>query len=346
MELSEADARLSELSGLGRYLPNPHLLIAPYIKREAVASSRIEGTQADLSDLLLDELAPERTSSGADVLEVRNYVAALELGINLLNELPLAGRLIRRLHAVLLTDARGDEKLPGEFRRSQNWIRGSSPADAHYVPPPPERLADCLSDWERFVNRRDVMPTLVQCAITHQVFESIHPFLDGNGRIGRLFITLFLIERGRLTQPLLYLSSFIERTKDAYYEALHRVRTHGDWHGWIRYFLCGVADSAGEAIRHADALLALRAQLRARAEIKSKHRAQNLIDLLFRNPYVTIPRAARLLAVTEPTAKSSILLLESLGILQEITGRKYGRTWLAEPVRVAIEHPPAAPLAS
>lgn len=340
--LSEADAYLSELSGLGRYLPNPHLLIAPYIKREAVASTRIEGTEADLSNLLLHELAPERTSPDADVLEVRNYVAALELGIELLGQLPIAARLLRRLHAVLLRGVRGEHRLPGEFRRSQNWIGGAGPEDAFYVPPPVEQMHESLSDWERFVNRRDMMPPLVQCAIMHQVFESIHPFLDGNGRIGRLLITLFLMERRRLSQPLLYLSSHIERTRDAYYETLQRVRTHGDWYGWISYFLRGVASSAAEAIRHADALLALREQLRNRTEIRSKHRAQNLIDLLFRNPYVTTSRAAKLLNVSDPTAKKSILLLESLGILREITGRRYGRTWLAEPVRSAIEHPPPA----
>ena len=342
MDLSEADARLSELSGVGRVLPNPHLLIAPYINREAVASSQIEGTQADLSDLLLNEVSPERTSRDSDVLEVRNYVAAIELGTQLLDELPVAGRLVRRLHAVLMRDVRGENFLPGEFRRSPNWIRGSSPADAFYVPPPPDRLADCLSDWEKFVNRRDVLPPLVQCAVMHQAFESIHPFLDGNGRIGRLLITLFLMERGRLSRPLLYLSHFIERTKDAYYDHLQRVRTHGDWIGWIRYFLRGVAASASEATRHADALRLLRDELRGNPQLASKHRAQNLIDHLFHNPYITVPRAAKLLGMSEPAADRSIKLLESLGILREITGRKWGRTWLAEPVRHAIEHPPTA----
>ena len=342
LELSEADARLSELSGSGKRLPNPHLLIAPYINREAVASSQIEGTQADLADLLLDEATPERTPPASDVLEVRNYVAALELGVQLLNELPLAGRLVRRLHEVLLRDVRGGSLSPGEFRRSQNWIRGTGPADAYYVPPPPDRLADCLSDWEKFVNRRDLLPPLVQCAVMHQAFESIHPFLDGNGRIGRLLVTLFLMERGRLSRPLLYLSSYIERTKDDYYDRLQRVRTHGDWTGWVRYFLHGVADSAAAASRHVDDLLDLRDRLRAAPELAAKHRAQNLIDHLFHNPYVTVSRAARLLNVSEPAADRSIKLLESLGVLRETTGKKWGRTWLADPIRDVIVGPPDA----
>ena len=342
ISLSAADAALSELSGLGRILPNPHLLIAPYVNREAVASSQIEGTQADLSDLFLDEAAPERTSAESDVLEVRNYVAAMEVGLELLRELPIAGRLVRRLHAVLLREVEGQERLPGKFRRSQNWIRGSGPQDALYVPPPPDRLADCLSDWERFVNRRDLLPPLVQCAVMHQAFETIHPFLDGNGRIGRLLITLFLIERGRLSQPLLYLSSHIERTKPEYYERLQRVRTHGDWLGWIGYFLDAVTRTATGAMRHADALLALRDDLRNRPQLHSKHRAQNLVDLLFSNPYVTIPRSAKLLGVAEPTADRSIKLLESIGVLREITGRNYGRVWVADPVREAIANAPPA----
>ena len=213
--LSEADAALSELSGLGIYLPNPDLLIAPYVKREAVASSRIEGTQADLSDLLLDEIEPKRTPPGSDVYEIRNYVAAMQLGLRRLDQLPLAGRLIREMHAVLMQGVRGTTLTPGEFRRSQNWIGppGSTLATATYVPPQPDQMHDCLKNWEQFVNARGAMPELVQCAIMHENFEAIHPFLDGNGRIGRLLITLYLIERGRLSKPLLYLSSYIEQHK-------------------------------------------------------------------------------------------------------------------------------------
>jgi Fic family protein len=202
--LSQADAALSELSGLGRYLPNPDLLIAPYVKREAVASSRIEGTQADLSDLLLDEIEPKRTPPGSDVLEVRNYVAALHRGIRDLEKLPLSCRLVRELHAVLMQDVRGHDQTPGRFRRSQNWIGppGCTLADATYVPPPEPEMHECLKHWEQFLHQRGQMPELIQCARIHEHFEAIHPFLDGNGRIGRLLITLFLIERGRLSKPL------------------------------------------------------------------------------------------------------------------------------------------------
>src|SRR5258708_2038570 len=242
--LSQSDAALSELSGLGGYLPNPDVLIAPYVKREAVASSRIEGTQADLSDLLLDEIEPKRTPAGSDVYEIRNYVAALNLGIRKLDTLPIANRLIRELHAVLMKGVRGQEKTPGEYRRSQNWIGpiGSTLMDSTYVPPPPDQMKDCMAHWERLVNSRDAMPELIQCAIVHEHFEAIHPFLDGNGRIGRLLITLFLMERQRLSKPLLYLSSYIERHKREYYELLQRIRTDGDWHGWSRYFLTALRD--------------------------------------------------------------------------------------------------------
>ncbi|HSZ57617.1 MAG TPA: Fic family protein [Tepidisphaeraceae bacterium] len=330
--LSQADAALSELSGLGRYLPNPDLLIAPYVKREAVASSRIEGTQADLSDLLLDEIEPKRTPAGSDVYEVRNYIAALNLGIRRLKHLPLAGRLIREMHAVLMRGVRGEGMTPGEFRRSQNWIGppGSTLADAIYVPPPPDQMHDCLASWERFVNDRGAMPELVQCAIMHERFEAIHPFLDGNGRIGRLLITLYLMERGRLSKPLLYLSSYIERNKERYYELLQRIRTDGAWDAWVRYFLVAVRDTSGDAVDQSRALLAIRDKHRAR--LSGKHRAQALLDELFVNPYTTIARAAKQLGVTPPTAQKTIDQLVAAGMLQESTGREWGRTWLARPI--------------
>lgn len=334
--LSEADAALSELSGLGRYLPNPDLLIAPYVKREAVASSRIEGTQADLSDLLLDEVEPKNTPPGSDVYEVRNYIAALNLGIRSLNELPMAGRLIRQMHAVLMQGVRGEGLTPGEFRRSQNWIGppGCTLATATYVPPPPDRMDECLKLWERFVNTRGAMPELVQCAIVHEHFEAIHPFLDGNGRIGRLLITLYLMERGRLSKPLLYLSSYIERHKSDYYELLQRIRTDGDWGTWLRYFLTAVRETARDAIVQSRALLALRDEYRAK--LGTEHRAQALLDELFVNPYTTVARAAKQLGVTKPTAHKTIDRLVNVGMLREATGREWGRTWLASPILDAV----------
>lgn len=334
--LSEADAALSELSGLGRYLPNPDLLIAPYVKREAVASSRIEGTQADLSDLLLDEVEPKHTPPGSDVYEIRNYIAAMNLGIRKLNELPLAGRLIREMHAVLMQGVRGDRLTPGEFRRSQNWIGppGSTLTTATYVPPPPDRMDECLKHWERFVNARGAMPELVQCAIVHEHFEAIHPFLDGNGRIGRLLITLYLMERGRLSKPLLYLSSYIERHKADYYELLQRIRTDGDWGAWVRYFLIAVRVTSHDATVQSRALLALRDEYRAK--LATEHRAHALLDELFVNPYTTVARAAKQLGVTKPTAHKTIDRLVHVGMLREATGREWGRTWLAKPILDAV----------
>jgi Fic family protein len=341
--LSEADSALAELSGLGRALPNPDLLIAPYSRREAVASSRIEGTQADLNDLLLDELSPERTSPTSDVIEIRNYLAAMKLGLSKLSSLPMANRLIREMHAILLRDARGQHLTPGEFRRSQNWIGppGSTIATATYVPPPVEEMHECLKHWEVFVNERDTMPPLVQCAIMHEQFEAIHPFLDGNGRIGRLLITLFLIERGRLSKPLLYLSSYIEAHRQEYYDLLQQIRTDGGWLEWVTYFLLAVRETARSACRQSTRLLALRDGFKTR--LTGQPRALVLIDELFANPYLSVARAARLLNVTSPTASKTIDVLERLKMLHLIDNRTWGRVWVASPIlSVLQEEQPAA----
>jgi len=339
--LSRADAALSELSGLGRHLPNPHLLIAPYVRREAVLSSRIEGTKATLSDLLRDEMpGPPVSRRTSDVREVRNYVVALEHGIRRLKTLRLSLRLVRELHAHLMKGVRGGHATPGEFRRSQNWIGppGSALADATYVPPPPSEMRQALSDWERFLHERDRFPDLVQCALMHEQFEAIHPFHDGNGRVGRLLITLFLIERGRLSEPLLYLSAYIERTRRTYYDLLQRVRTHGDWNGWLHYFLVGVGETAGQAVRQARRLEGLREKYRRLFVRKPK--ALALIDQLFVNPYITVARAAEILEVSNPTARQTVALLQKEGLLREISGRAWGRLYLAGPILKAIETPP------
>ncbi len=334
--LSRADAALSELSGLGRQLPNPHLLIAPYVRREAVLSSRIEGTRASLADLLLDEAEPERSGDG-DVREVRNYVAALEHGLERLRELPLSLRLVRELHEHLMRGVRGDQATPGEFRRSQNWIgpAGSTPATAPYVPPPPDAMMDCLASWEGFLHDRERLPDLIQCALMHEQFEAIHPFLDGNGRVGRLLITLFLVERARLSQPLLYLSDYIEAHRQEYYDRLQRVRTEGDWSGWLRFFLAGVEETARSAIRQASRLMDLRESYRQR--LSRKPNALRLLDELFVNPYLTAARAAQVLNVSNPTARQAIALLQGEGLLAEMTGRSWRRIYLARPILEAIE---------
>lgn len=342
MRLSRADAALSELSGLGRHLPNPHLLIAPYSRKEAVLSSRIEGTQASLSDLLLDELRSASSSEATDdIREVRNYVRALDIGIERSKQIPLGVRMVKELHAELMKGVRGQEKTPGEFRRSQNWIgpAGTTPATAPYVPPPPQEMQEALSNWEKFINERKKMPDLIQCAIMHEQFEAIHPFLDGNGRVGRILIPLFLMERQRLSQPLLYLSAYIEAHRQDYYALLQRVRTHGDWMSWIGFFLEGVAESADQAVRQSDNLLNLRKT--ARSGLRNL-KAEKLLDALFVNPYITVARAADILKVTPPTADRAIHLLERAGILQELTGRTWGRVFAAKPILEAIEKTEAA----
>lgn len=338
LALSRADAALSELAGLGRRLPNPHLLIAPYTRREAVLSSRIEGTRASLSDLLLNEVNdPDSRRDDADLREVRNYVRALEYGIQRVQSFPLSLRLVRELHERLMSGVRGDQATPGEFLRSQNWIGPavSTPATAPYVPPPPEHMREALAQWELFLHERDTMPDLIQCALMHEQFEAIHPFLDGNGRVGRLLITLFLIERERLTLPLLYLSAYIEAHRQEYYDRLQRVRTEGDWVGWLRFFLVGVTETAQAAVRQAGQLIDLREYFRV--QLRAEHKAVVLLDTLFVNPYVTVARAAKLLGVTNPTARRAVLVLQQMGILEEITGGTWGRTYLAKPILHAIE---------
>lgn len=334
--LSRADAALSELSGLGRVLPNPHLLISPLVRREAVQSSRIEGTQASLSDILLDEATPAQAEAGnaADLREVHNYVAALEHGMVRLKELPLSLRLVRELHGKLMTGVRGDKATPGEFRKSQNWIgpAGSNLMNAPYVPPPVDEMHELLADWERYLHVRDRTPDLIQCAIMHEQFEAIHPFLDGNGRVGRLMITLFLIERGRLSQPLLYLSDFVERHRSDYYDLLQRVRTHGEWIPWLRYFLTGVEETARDAATRARRLLELRETMLQQAD-------PALVDQLFINPYTTISKAAEVLGVSQPTATKVLKKLEAAGVLQETTRRTWGKVYLARGVLAAIENP-------
>ncbi len=335
--LSRADSALGELSGLGQDLPSPHVLIGPLVRREAVLSSQIEGTQASLSELLFDEATPTpatKSEKADDLREVHNYVTALEHGVTRLKDFPLSLRLVRELHGKLMTGVRGEHATPGEFRRSQNWIgpAGSNLMNAAYVPPPVEEMTGLLSDWERYLHVRESMPELIQCAILHEQFEAIHPFLDGNGRVGRLLITLFLIERGRLSQPLLYLSDFVERNKSDYYDLLQRVRTHGEWLPWIRYFLTGVEDTARDSASRARRLLALREAL-----LRETKGAQELVNRLLMNPYVTVATAAKVMSVTIPTATRLVRELEAKGILRETTGKSWGRIYVASGVLAALE---------
>ena len=337
--LSRADAALSELSGLGRLLPNPHLLIAPWMAREAVLSSRIEGTRASLSDVLIDEVGGKRVGAKPpdDLGEVRNYIVALEHGIQRLPKLPLSLRMVREIHAKLMKGVRGDKATPGEFRRSQNWIgaQGSTPATAAYVPPPVENMHVCLDEWEKFLHQRDAMPDLVQCALMHEQFEAIHPFLDGNGRVGRLLITLFLIERGRLSQPLLYLSHYIDEHRKDYYDLLQRVRTHGDWDSWLRYFINGIQVTASDAVKRTTRVIDLRETFRKR--VADRPKALLLVDQLFTNPYLTVARAETALKISNPTARKVIDLFLERKLIDQIGKRRWAKLYLSRQVLEAID---------
>lgn len=337
LALSRADAVVGELSGIGRLLPAPELLIRPYLEREAVLSSRIEGTRASLDDVLRDESGSDvATAGGTDLIEVRNYVAAMDHGLASLASRPVISlNLVLDLHRVLMTGIpgeRGRNASPGRFRTTQNWIGrpGSTPANAHYVPPPPERLTECLTDWERFVNEPSSLPDLVRCALIHEHFEAIHPFNDGNGRIGRLLVTLFLVERGRLSRPLLYLSEFIEANRQGYYECLQRIRTHGDWVNWLLYFLEGVSVTGRRALDQTNRLIDLRETWRQR--FGRNPRLLAMIDPLLANPYMTVARASVILGVSDPTSRAALMELATSGLVEEIPSGSRRRRYVSRPI--------------
>ncbi len=342
--IAQAETDLGTLNGVGGRLANPHLLIMPYIRREAVLSSRIEGTQSTLSDLFLFEVEPDELPQVPDVREVRNYVRAMEEALRRLEELPLSLRLVRQLHATLLEGVRGQEYTPGDFRRHQNWIGvpGTSIENARYVPPPVPQMHAALDAWEKFLHVRRGFPVLVQCAMLHYQFEAIHPFADGNGRVGRLLITLFLCERQRLTQPLLYLSAFFEGYRDEYYDRLLAVSRDGDWTGWLEFFLSGVSSQSRAAVRQADKIFDLHGDYRQRLQ-KGRATGSTLatLDRLFENPYVTVSGVARATGKTKPTAQRVIDRLVKAEIVEEITGQRWGRVFCARELLRALEEPPA-----
>jgi len=343
--LSEADRSLSELAGVARSLPNPQLLLGPLVRREAVLSSRIEGTEASLSDLFFYEAArpAPRIATDAmpsDVHEVANYVQALEYGLERLSQLPLSLRLIREMHARLMDGVRGEHKTPGEFRRSQNWIGppGCSLADATFVPPPVAEMKGALNDFERFLHARSPMPPLVWLAVVHYQFEAIHPFLDGNGRIGRLLIPLMMSQKELLTLPLLSLSAFFERRRQDYYQLLTGVSQRGAWSDWIRFFLSGVAQQSRDAIRRTDALLDLRHSYRKiLTSARSSALSLKLVDDLFEYPVVTVSQAARRLGITHRSASQNIRKLIAAGVLEETTGQRRYRVFVARTILRIIE---------
>jgi len=337
-QISRADLAVGTLSGLGETLPNPHLLIYPFIRREAVLSSRIEGTQSSLSDLLLFEAT--QVEKQRDVKEVQNYVRAMEYGLKRLNELPLSLRFIRELHGILMEGVRGERATPGEFRRSQNWIGapGATLSEATFVPPPVPEMQDALDQLEKFLHADTDLPPLVQLALIHYQFETIHPFLDGNGRIGRLLITLFLCERGILTKPLLYLSAFFERHRREYYELLLKVSQIGAWREWIEFFLKAVTEQSEDAVSRSRRLLEL---LRSYSQIaREKHlppTAVQLVELIFMKPVLNAKTAQEFLKVSYPSAQNAISSLEEAGILTEITGRKRAKAYSANEILKVLE---------
>jgi cell filamentation protein, protein adenylyltransferase len=326
--LSRADIAIGRLDGEIRNVPNPDLFVAMYVRREAVLSSQIEGTQSTLEDLLAVELEP-RPSFSNDVDEIVNYVAAMNYGLERLADLPLSLRLIREIHAQLLHGVRGANKQPGEFRRHQNFIAPAgarSIEDATFVPPPVPEMKEALHDLELFLHREHDLPVLVHVGLAHAQFETIHPFMDGNGRVGRLLVTFQLMYRGVLHRPLLYLSLFLKRHRDAYYDHLMAVRDDGDWERWLEFFIRGVAETAEEATAQARAIVGLREQhLRHMEEAGLPSNATRLLDLLYRRPLVDVPLVRDELGVAFGTANKLIEQLETVGIVREVTGRRRDR---------------------
>jgi Fic family protein len=335
---SKADLALGTLSGLGENLPNPHLLIYPFIRKEAVLSSRIEGTRSSLSDLLLFEATKAERQS--DVKEVQNYVNAIEYGLKRLEELPLSLRLIRELHAILMEGVRGERATPGEFRQSQNWIGppGSTLDNATFVPPPVPEMKDALDQLEKFLHANTQLPPLIELALVHYQFEVIHPFLDGNGRIGRLLITLFLCQRSILNKPLLYLSAFFERHRAEYYGRLLEVSQRGAWRSWLEFFLQAVVNQSDDAVHRARRLLEL--QRTYHQTSLAKHlppTAAELVELIFVKPVLNVRVAQESLKVTYPGAQKAINALEEQGILVEITGGKRNKAYAAKKILDILE---------
>jgi Fic family protein len=327
--LDRANQELGRLNGMTRLLPDIRFLLYLYIRKEALVSSQIEGTQSSFADLLLFENDEVPHVAVEDVEEVSNYVAAMQHGLKrMAGGFPLSLRLIREIHAILLRGGRGANKTPGEFRRTQNWIGGSRPGNALFVPPPPERVMQCLNSFERFLHdEKHRLPVLVEAGLVHVQFESIHPFLDGNGRLGRLLITLLLCAKGALTQPLLYPSLYLKSNRNQYYDLLQRVRTEGAWEAWLAFFIKGVAAAAEEAADTAERTLKLFA--RDKDKIAKLGRAASsalrLHEFMQANPYVRIRTAAKALKLTVPTVTSSLNHLVRMGIVKEVSGKHRDR---------------------
>lgn len=338
--LSRATLALGRLDSVVDIIPDPDLFVAMYVRREAVLSSQIEGTQSTLEDLLEVELEPDAPRVASDVGEIVNYVRAMKHGLARLDDLPLSLRLIREIHEQLLRDGRGSRRTPGEFRMSQNWIgpEDAPLAQATYVPPPAHEMRDALSDLERFLHTEAPDP-LLQAGLAHVQFETIHPFLDGNGRIGRLLITLLLVRQGVLRQPLLYLSHHFKLHRAEYYDRLMAVRLDGDWEGWMRFFLEGVAVTAEEARDTALEIFRMREEHRAAVVEHAGQNGLKLLSELFRRPLMNVNAAAAAVDVTFPTANRLVARFEELGLLREVTGQRRARLFRYEPYLRLFDDP-------
>ena len=328
-QVDAANRALGQLDGITSILPDTPLFLHMYVRKEALLSSQIEGTQSSLSDLLLHENDAMPRVPLDDVRKVSNYVAAMELGMRRLEEgLPISSRLLNEVHATLLRTGRGSRRSPGEFRRSQNWIGGTRPGNAVHVPPPPQSVADCMSDLERFVHDRTVqLPLLVRAAFAHVQFESIHPYLDGNGRLGRLLITLILHAEGALRAPVLYLSLYLKAHRQTYYDLLQRVRAEGGWEPWLAFFLEGVEETSRQAAETASAILQLFKTDRKTIEALGRPAgsALQVHQFMQTKPFISVAQATSALPLSAPTVRKSISHLVDLGILSERTGRRRDR---------------------
>lgn len=328
--LSLAERALGRLDGITMLLPRQELFLYMYVRKEAVLSSQIEGTQSTLTDLLRFENQAQIGEPIDDIREVSNYVDAMMYGLERLEELPLSLRLIREMHARLLQSGRGGTKSPGEFRRSQNWIGGSRPGNALYVPPPVTELDACLDALESFIHEDSSrLPALIKAGLLHVQFETIHPFLDGNGRIGRLLVTLYLCVNGVLRKPLLYLSLYLKTHRSDYYRLLQEVREHGNWEAWLDFFLAGVAETANQAFEAATRIVDLFKEDRERITNESDRAgsALRIHDLFQQNPFLTSNQLVQQTGLSAPTVNAALADLEKMDIVEEITGRKRGRVF-------------------
>ncbi len=330
--LDRANRALGRLDGVTLLLPDPDQFLYSFIRKEAVLSSQIEGTQSSLSDLLLFENDAAPGVPAGDALETFNYIEAMNHGLRRIEsgELPLSLRLLREVHAQLLAGTRGADKTPGEFRTTQNWIGGARPGNARFVPPAPHEVMSAMGALELFLHDQPVQtPILIKAALAHAQFETIHPFLDGNGRVGRLLITLLLCSQGVLSRPLLYLSLYLKRNRDTYYDHLQRVRTEGAWEQWLEFFLEGVVEVADSATTTTKRIVQMIERDRQKLhDIGRSPTALRIHDFVVRYVLMSIPRTAKALDLSEPTVSNGVRRLEDAGILREVTGRKRGRLYV------------------